>query len=87
VEKPVPASENALDWPVSGLLGLDGRVVGPATLTSSVAVSRCAALGAGDESATQVARLGRPAQPVHRLPSRQALRGFDDVDDGHLEDP
>ena len=35
----------------------------------------------------QVVRLGRPAQPVLRLPSGAALRGFDDEDDGHLEDP
>ena len=34
----------------------------------------------------QVARAGQPAQPVLRLPSGQALRGFDE-DDGHLEDP
>jgi hypothetical protein len=26
-------------------------------------------------------------QPVLRLPSGRALRGFDDHDDGHLEDP
>jgi hypothetical protein len=35
----------------------------------------------------QVARLGQPARPVLRLPSGRALRGFDDEDDGHLEDP
>ena len=35
----------------------------------------------------QVVRLGQPAQPVLRLPSGAALRGFDDGDDGHLEDP
>ncbi len=35
----------------------------------------------------QVARLGRPAQPVLRLPSGTALRGFDTEDDGHLEAP
>ncbi len=35
----------------------------------------------------QVVRLGQPAQPVLRVPSGQALRGFDDGDDGHLEDP
>ena len=35
----------------------------------------------------QVVRLGQPAQPVLRLPSGAALRGFDDEDDGHLEDP
>ncbi|TKJ29741.1 hypothetical protein [Blastococcus sp. CCUG 61487] len=27
------------------------------------------------------------ARPVLRIPSGRALRGFDDVDDGHLEDP
>jgi hypothetical protein len=27
------------------------------------------------------------AQPILRLPSGRALRGFDDDDDGHLEDP
>ena len=26
-------------------------------------------------------------EPIHRLPSGQALRGFDDHDDGHLEQP
>lgn len=35
----------------------------------------------------QVARVGHPAQPILRLPSGAALRGFDDEDDGHLEDP
>ncbi len=34
-----------------------------------------------------VARPGQPAQPVLRLPSGKALRGDDDDDDGHLEDP
>jgi hypothetical protein len=27
------------------------------------------------------------AQPILRLPSGEALRGCDDEDDGHLEDP
>ena len=35
----------------------------------------------------QVARPGQPAQSVLRLPSGKALRGYDDEDDGHLEDP
>ncbi|MCF6743467.1 hypothetical protein E9529_04105 [Blastococcus sp. KM273128] len=35
----------------------------------------------------QVVRDGGVAQAVLRLPSGQALRGFDDGDDGHLEDP
>ena len=30
---------------------------------------------------------GRTAQPILRVPSGSALRGFDDEDDGHLEDP
>ena len=34
----------------------------------------------------QVVRAGQSAQPVLRLPSGNALRGFDE-DDGHLEDP
>ena len=34
-----------------------------------------------------VARPGGPSQPVLRLPSGEALRGYDDEDDGHLEDP
>lgn len=34
-----------------------------------------------------VVRPGSPAQPVLRVPSGQALRGDDDDDDGHLEDP
>jgi hypothetical protein len=29
----------------------------------------------------------RTAQPILRVPSGQALLGFDDGDDGHLEDP
>ena len=34
-----------------------------------------------------VVRLGQPAQPVLRVPSGSALRGYDEEDDGHLEDP
>lgn len=35
----------------------------------------------------EVVRPGRPAQPVLRLPSGEALRRVDAEDDGHLEDP
>lgn len=35
----------------------------------------------------QVVRDGEAAQSVLRIPSGQALRGFDEEDDGHLEDP
>lgn len=35
----------------------------------------------------QVVRDGEPAEPVLRVPSGDALRGSDDGDDGHLEDP
>lgn len=41
----------------------------------------------GRVSDIHVVRLGQPAQPVLRLPSGRALRGDDDEDDGHLEDP
>ena len=34
-----------------------------------------------------VTRVGQPAEPVLRLPSGEALRGCDEEDDGHLEDP
>jgi hypothetical protein len=32
-------------------------------------------------------REGDTPQPILRIPSGRALRGFDDADDGHLEDP
>jgi hypothetical protein len=32
-------------------------------------------------------RDGGPPQPILRIPSGQAMRGFDTADDGHLEDP
>ncbi|MGY1828312.1 MULTISPECIES: DUF6578 domain-containing protein [unclassified Blastococcus] len=35
----------------------------------------------------RVVRGGGPAQAVLRVPSGQALRGFGEEDDGHLEDP
>ncbi len=35
----------------------------------------------------QVVRPGHPCQPVLRLPSGEAMRGFDADDDGHLEAP
>jgi hypothetical protein len=35
----------------------------------------------------QVMQDGGAAQPILRVPSGAALRGFDDDDDGHLEDP
>lgn len=36
---------------------------------------------------THVVQEDGTAQPVLRVPSGPALRGFDDGDDGHLEDP
>jgi hypothetical protein len=35
----------------------------------------------------QVVHDGGIGQPILRVPSGQALRGFDEHDDGHLEDP
>jgi len=35
----------------------------------------------------QVLEDGGTAEPVLRVPSGEALRGFDDHDDGHLENP
>lgn len=35
----------------------------------------------------QVVPAGRDPQPILRVPSGEALRGFDRHDDGHLEDP
>ena len=35
----------------------------------------------------QVVSDGGTTQPILRVPSGRALRGFDDGDDGHLEDP
>ncbi len=35
----------------------------------------------------QVLRPGQPSQPVLRVPSGRAVRGFDPEDDGHLENP
>jgi hypothetical protein len=35
----------------------------------------------------QVTQDGATAQPILRVPGGQALRGFDEDDDGHLEDP
>ena len=35
----------------------------------------------------RVVQDGGAPQPILRVPSGQALRGFDDDDDGHLEDP
>jgi len=35
----------------------------------------------------QVVHEGGTAKPILRIPGGSALRGFDDDDDGHLEDP
>ena len=35
----------------------------------------------------QVVQDGGESLPILRVPSGRALRGFDDNDDGHLEDP
>ncbi len=35
----------------------------------------------------RVVQDGGATRPILRVPSGQALRGFDDDDDGHLEDP
>jgi hypothetical protein len=41
----------------------------------------------GRVTAIQVAHDDGTAQSILRVPSGQALRGYDDGDDGHLEDP
>lgn len=41
----------------------------------------------GRVTAIHVVDDGGARKPILRLPSGQALRGFDDDDDGHLEDP
>lgn len=41
----------------------------------------------GRVRAIHVVRPDRPAQPVLRVPSGRALRGYDPDDDGHLENP
>ena len=64
-------------------VGADGQV----RLSAASHLSRSERRVRGRVRDLQVLRPGQPAQPVLRVPSGRALRGFDPEDDGHLEDP